>query len=291
MQSRVISGLVGLTVLGIFLVLTISLITLAATNTDRDLTVTFLDVGQGDATLIETPAGVQVLIDGGRARSANRPLSRELPFYDRSLDMVLATHADSDHIGGLVDTLREYQVGRVAVPTQPSDTPVYDAFQQEVEKEVGEEGAVVDELTRGDMIDLGDGAYLLTLFPLAGHAPTDSNESSLIMKLIYGDTSVILTGDSPQIIEEYLAALDGELLDADILKVGHHGSDTSSADVFISAVSPAFGVVSAGADNSYGHPTPGVMSRLVAQSVETSCTCEEGSISFQSNGEEFVRLD
>lgn len=288
---RVISGLVGLTVLGIFLVLAISLITLAATSTDQDLTVTFLDVGQGDATLIETPSGVQVLIDGGRARSVNHPLSRELPFYDRSLDMVIATHADSDHIGGLVETLRDYRVDRVAVPTQPSETPVYDAFQQAVEKEVDEDGARADELARGDIIDLGGGAYLLTLFPLAGHAPTGGNESSLILKLIYGDTSVILTGDSPQVIEEYLAALDGELLDADILKVGHHGSDTSSSDVFISAVSPAFGVVSAGTDNSYGHPTPGVMARLVAQRVETSCTCEEGSISFRSNGEEFVRID
>lgn len=291
MQSRVISGLVGLTILGIFFLLAVSLVTLAASTTDKKLTVTFLDVGQGDATLIKTPSGVQVLIDGGRARSVNRPLSQELPFYDRSLDMVIATHADSDHIGGLIEVLQDYQVSRIAVPIQPSETPAYTAFRQAVKNEATRDGAQVDELARGDIIDLGGGAYLLTLFPLRGHASSDSNESSLILKLIYGDTSVILTGDSPQVIEKYLAALDGELLDADILKVGHHGSDTSSAEVFISAASPDFGVVSAGADNSYGHPTPSVMARLVAQSVETICTCEEGSISFQSNGEDFVRTN
>lgn len=291
MQSRVISGLVGLTILGIFLVLAVSLITLAASTTSNDLTVTFLDVGQGDATLIETPGGVQVLIDGGQVRTVTRPLSQTLPFYDRTLDMVIATHADADHIGGLVDVLADYRVGRIIVPRHPADTSTYTAFRKAVEEEVRQEGAVVDELSRGQAVDLGGGAYLLTLFPLREHVPGGNNESSLVMKLIYGETSVILTGDSYKVFEEYLATLDGGLLDAGILKVGHHGSDTSSSNIFISAVSPEFGVISAGADNTYGHPAPAVMSRLAAQAVETICTCDEGTITFRSDGETFTRAD
>lgn len=288
MKTRVIPGYIGLTVIAFLVLIDIYLVVLAVGANSQNLTVTFLDVGQGDATLIETPSGTQVLIDGGQARSVNRPLSGQLPFYDRSLDMVVATHADADHIGGLVDVLGDYEVGRVAVPAHPAETPVYAAFRSAVEEEAAE-SALVDELTRGSVVHLGDGAYLLTLFPLAEHRPTGSNDSSLMLKLIYGDTSWVFTGDSPQAIEEYLAGLDGQLLDADVLKVGHHGSDTSSSEVFLSAASPQTSVISAGADNSYGHPEASVLKRLQAQEIETVCTCEEGTIQFKSNGKEVTR--
>ncbi|MEX2514521.1 MAG: MBL fold metallo-hydrolase [Candidatus Paceibacterota bacterium] len=288
-KPRVISGVVGLTILGIFLVVAISLVLLATSATDRDLTVTFLNVGQGDATLIETPSGTQVLIDGGQPRSVNRPLSRHLPFYDRTLDVVIATHADTDHIGGLVEVLADYRVGRVGLPSLPGQAAAFQAFQQAVGDEQEYDKAITQKLTRGDVIHLDEGAYLLTLFPLAGHQPTDLNESSTVFKLIYGNTSFILTGDSGKAIEEYLAALDGGLLDADVLKLGHHGSDTSSSRIFLSAVSPEIAVISAGADNSYGHPHQSVLNRLSALGIEAVCTCKEGDVGFVSDGIEVRR--
>lgn len=289
MKPRVISGLVGLTILSLFLILTVLLSVVAANSTDKQLTVTFLDVGQGDATLIETPSGTQVLIDGGQPRTVNRPLGRQLPFYDRSLDVVIATHADADHIGGLVDVLADYRVDLIATPSRPNDTAGYRFFQQAAAAEVDNAGARALKLTRGDVIHLDDGAYLVTLFPLKEHQPDDLNDSSTVFKLIYGETSLILTGDSSQDIEEYLASIDGGFLQADVLKLGHHGSDTSSSNIFLSAVSPAMAVVSAGADNSYGHPSPAVMQRLSNLEIETVCTCDEGDVQFQSNGMDILR--
>jgi len=292
MKRRVISGVVGLTILAIFFILSLSLAVVAIRSTDSDLTVTFLDVGQGDATLIETPSGTQVLIDGGRPRSVERPLARQLPFYDRSIDMIIATHADSDHIGGLVDVLKNYQVDLIGVPVLKNETAAYDAFLKAAAAEVARDGFVSSqELTRGDVVHLDDGAYLLTLFPLAKHQPENLNESSTVFKLIYGDTSVILTGDSTQAIEEYLASIDGGLLQADILKVGHHGSDTSSSEIFLSAVSPEVAVISAGSDNTYGHPADTVLARLIAVGAETLCTCDLGTVTLVSDGREVRHIE
>ena len=290
MKPRVISGLAGLTILALFLVTAVSLAFVAIQSTNQDLVVTFLDVGQGDATLIETPSGTQVLIDGGKPRSVGRPLSRQLPFYDRSLDVVIGTHADSDHIGGLVDVLADYRVGRVGVPSLPNDTADFRAFQQAAATEAQVDLAEVQQLSRGDVMHLDEGVYLLTLFPLVEHQPSDLNDSSTVFKLIYGETSFMLTGDTGTSIEKYLAGIDGQLLDSDVLKIGHHGSDTSSSEVFLSAVSPDVAVISAGADNSYGHPHKSVLNRLSLLEIETVCTCDEGDIQFRSNGKKVIYI-
>lgn len=286
MKSHSISGWIGVSILLGFLLLSGWLLSLAASTHTTNLEVSFLDVGQGDATLIETPSGSQVLVDGGSAGQADQPLSEVLPFYDRSLDMVIATHADTDHLGGLVNVLKEYQVNEVVIPARPSDSQGHEAFMGAVDNQP--ETTRVRKLTRGDTVRLGEGAYLLTLFPLKNHSPTDTNDSSLVFKLLYGQTSWMFSGDSPQAIEEYLAATDGRLLDADVLKVGHHGSDTSSSDIFLSAVSPTAAVISAGADNPHGHPTPAVLDRLQSVASEILCTCETGTAVYVSDGREVI---
>lgn len=287
MKAKSISGWSGVLTLTLFLLLSIYLLRLAVGTHGDHLEVSFLDVGQGDATLIETPKGAQVLIDGGAAGRVGRPLSRELPFYDRSLDMVIATHADADHIGGLVNVLREYRVDQVVMPARKSNTAGYEAYERVISDLPNETD--VRTLTRGDVVQLPGEAYLLTLFPPAKHSPDDTNDSSLIFKLLYGETSWIFTGDSPAAIEQYLARSDGKLLGADVLKVGHHGSDTSSSNIFLSAVSPRVAVISAGADNPHGHPTETVLNRLQDTGADIFCTCKSGSIKLSTDGKKIIR--
>jgi competence protein ComEC len=286
-ETRVISGWLAFSVIVVMVLLTAWLVVMAGQADSDRLRVSFLDVGQGDATLIETPSGNQVLIDGGAANRVSQPLARALPFYDRSLDMVIASHGDGDHIGGLVAVLKRFDVARIAPPLSSSVSAVYSAFVAATEAEVSQ-GASVEKLERGSVVDLGDGAYLVVFFPRAEHRPAESNAGSFIIKLIYGDTSWLLTGDSPRAIEEYLAVSDGKALAADVLKVGHHGSDTSSSRIFLSAVSPATAVISAGADNPYGHPHQSVLDSLDALGIEVLCTCETGTITFTSDGREIM---
>lgn len=132
---------------------------------------------------------------------------------------------------------------------------------------------------------------MLTLSPTNTAVPADTNNSSLVFKLIHGDTSILFTGDISQSVERYLANRFGELLRADVLKVAHHGSDSSSAQMFLSAVSPQWAVISAGADNAYGHPDSTVIDRLQAAGATTVCTCDVGTVTFVSDGKEFEKTD
>lgn len=248
----------------------------------RTLTVAFLDVGQGDAIFVESPSGAQVLIDGGPGRAVLRELGRHMGFFDRTIDVVVATHPDSDHIGGLPDVLGLYSVSRILDPGITHDTPAYRAFLDASEQEPG---ALFVYARRGHIIDLGGGAYIRTLFPDRDVSNVESNDGSIIMQLVYGDTSFLLTGDAPVSIEQYLSFTDREHLASDVLKVGHHGSRTSSSELFVGWVSPEYGVISRGCDNRYGHPHEEVLATFTNFEIEILDTCEEGTIVFKSDGE------
>jgi len=244
------------------------------------LTVAFLDVGQGDATFIQSPSGRQVLIDGGSGRAVLRELGRVMPFYDRSIDIILATHPDRDHIGGLPEVLERFKVERVIEPGLASDTGVYKAFTESTSSE----GASHVLARRGQVIDLGSGAYLRILFPDRDVTGFESNTASVITQLVYGDTEFILTGDAPRTIEQYVALLEKKFLESDVLKIGHHGSRTSSATVFVGWVDPEYGIISAGCGNRYGHPHQEVLDTFAKFEIETFSTCDEGTIVFTSDG-------
>lgn len=247
-----------------------------------ELTVAFLDVGQGDAILIETAQNQQILIDGGRNRAVLRELRKVMPFYDRSIDVVIATHPDADHIGGLPDVLERYEVATVIEPGVEADTAVYKAFERLIE----EKNIQRILARRGMMLALGDGAYLLILFPDRDVSGVGSNDASVVAKLVYGKTSFLFTGDVSLKIEEYLVALDGRNLDVDVLKVGHHGSKTSTSKVFIGFTSPEYAVVSAGAGNSYGHPHKEVLTALEGFGVSILRTDLQGTIIMTSDGDD-----
>ncbi len=260
----------------------------AAWREDRHgtLTVSFLNIGQGDSIFIDSPAGNQVLIDGGPGSGAVlRQLARVMPWWDRSIDVVIPTHPDADHIGGLIDIFERYRVAKVVHSSVMGDTSTFAAF-NDAEKA---EHAEIFVAKRGEIIDLGKGAYIEILYPDRDVAHVETNDGSVIARLVYGKTAFMLTGDAPQGIENYIASLDGKELRADVLKAGHHGSKTSSSPLFLGYVDPQFGVFSRGCDNSYGHPAPEVVERYKSFGIPTLDTCLEGTITFISDGETVVR--
>jgi len=254
-------------------------------SVDDELKIYFLDVGQGDAIFIQAPNRNQVLIDGGRNKSLIRSLSAVMPFYDRSLDLIIATHPDLDHIGGLPFVLDRFTVGAFMDPGVTVETLVFRALEESLERNEVQ----VLEARRGMRLVLDEGVFLDILFPDRDVSRLDPNDASVIARLVYGQTAFMLTGDAPKKIEKYLVELDGQNLKSDVLKAGHHGSRTSTDILFAGFVAPTYGVISAGANNSYGHPHPEVLSVLADLDVVVVSTAEMGTIKFTSDGRR-VRL-
>jgi competence protein ComEC len=245
------------------------------------LRVTVLDVGQGDAILIETPAEQRILVDGGPsgARIA-QALGRALPPSDRRIDLLVLTHAQDDHVTGFVEVLRRYEVGAALEGPLSGETGAYRAWRDELELR---DVPVVTPVA-GQWIDLGGGTRLEVLapspVPLDGTAD-DLNNNSIVLRLVYGEASFLLTGDLAS--EGEAALLDGPSdLRATVLKVGHHGSDGSTTPAFLDAVDPAFAVISSGAENTFGHPSPTTRLRLAG--VPLLRTDENGDVRFETDG-------
>ena len=258
-----------------------------AEDREGQLTIAFLDVGQGDGIFIDSPMGNQILIDGGGSDGkVLRSLSKVMPFYARSIDMVIATHPDQDHIGGLAEVFRRFDVASYMSPGIPNDTAVFLALESAVTEESIEHKIVA---RRGMKIILSKSAYLEVLFPDRDVSGLETNDGSIVAKLVYGETEIMLTGDSPQKIEEYLTAVDGGNLKSDILKLGHHGSKTSSSPIFLSAVDPEVAIISAGQENHYGHPHKEVLDRLSELKIKYLQTLEEGTIVFKTDGQAMWR--
>lgn len=245
------------------------------------LEISFLDVGQGDAIFIEAPNGNQVLIDGGSNKTVLKELGKVMPFYDRTIDAVIATHPDKDHIGGLIEVLKGYGVSMFMEPGVSSDTGAY----QELEKTIADKKLPKILARRGMSLNLGEGARLNILFPDRDTEGWETNTASIVAKLVYGNNSFLLTGDSPIAIEKYLSMIDGKNLQSDVLKAGHHGSKTSTSESFASLVSPEYAVISAGKNNRYGHPHKEVLDILEKTKATILKTYEQGTISFSSDGE------
>jgi competence protein ComEC len=248
------------------------------------LTFAVLDVGQGDALYIESPTGTQVVVDGGPGNNLLKELPKVMPFYDRSVDMIVVTNPDSDHYEGFIKFLDKYRVGNILEPGTTNAYPAYGVFQKKIEQRNIKKTLA----RRGQEIDLGGGAYLQILFPDRNVAEVSPNTGSIVMKLVYGETSVLLQGDSISNIEQYLLELDGDYLKSDILKVGHHGSRTSSVLEYVAKVSPKWAVISSGRENSYGHPHKETIETMKKLNIPAYGTCNNGTIIFESDGKNFV---
>jgi competence protein ComEC len=246
------------------------------------LSVTVMDVGQGDAILIEGPRGNRVLVDGGPTAGAiNEALGRNLPIGDEGIDIVALSHAQSDHLGGLLEVIGEYDVGAVLNPPLDGDSVLYDVWLSEL-KHAGVRAMIAD---RGQVIDLGNGALLEVLAPDADDpllTTYDLNEASLVLRASMGDISFLLTGDLDEDGEERLLR-SGVDISATVLKIGHHGSRSSTSETFVARVDPQVGVISVGDLNRFGHPADEVMSRLDADMVLR--TDRDGDVRFETDGE------
>ena len=239
------------------------------------LKVTFFDVGQGDAIFIETPQGHQILIDGGPARQlAADKIGKALPFWDKSLDLVILTHPDADHITGLVGVLERYDVENVLWTGVTTDTNIFASWKDALEKyskpDFEREKVGLYLARAGQKIFWGKdpNAFMEILYPesqtlnekKSGFGGA-TNDTSIVSKLVFGSHSLLFTGDITKAVEQKLVS-QGVNLRADVLKVPHHGSKYSSSEAFLAAVLPSTAVIQVGSKNSYGHPTEEVLSRL-----------------------------
>ncbi|MDP3991026.1 MAG: ComEC/Rec2 family competence protein [Candidatus Nealsonbacteria bacterium] len=249
------------------------------------LEVTFFDVGQGDAIFIETPQRHQILIDGGPDSAVLEKMGKEMPFWDRTIDLIVLTHPERDHMSGLLEVLKRYKVENILWTGVLRDTAEYKEWQRLIQKE----GAKIYIAQAGQRIEGGEISFDI-LYPfdsLEGQEFKDSNDTSIIAKLIFNETSFLFTGDATMKVEKRLIN-EGEDIDSDVLKVGHHGSKTSSAGEFIQAVSPGTAVISVGGDNNYGHPYPETLAILEKYGIKILRTDLIGDIKIISDGINFI---
>ena len=276
-------------ILGLLFVITI-FIWYAVLVEDRRgvLTVAFLDIGQGDAIYIEAPNGNQMLIDGGPPKAVLSALRTVMPFYDRTIDMIMVTNPDKDHMAGFIDVLESYKVGMVLEPGTVGASAEYKIL----ERLVSEERAKKTIARRGQIIwlDKKHGVGFQILFPDRDILGLATNDGSIVGRLFYGDTSIMFTGDSPDNIERYLVSLDGKSLRSDVLKVGHHGSRTSTTQEFVGFVSPTMAVISDGKGNSYGHPHKETLDSLEKFGIIVFRTDQVGTIMMESDGESITTV-
>jgi competence protein ComEC len=263
----------------------------AAYREDRGdlLSVYILDIGQGDAIFIQAPNGNQILIDAGPGNSVLSELREVMPIYDKSIDMIVITNPDADHIGGFVEVLKRYGVDTILQPGTISDS----ALSKELDRLYEHEHARMILARRGMrfIVDTNKKIYMDILFPDRDVSKLSTNDGSIVMRLVYGDTSFMLTGDSPEKIEKYLVSLEktdieNQSLKSNVLKVGHHGSRTSTSYEFLSSVQPELAVISAGKNNKYKHPHKEVLDRLAKLKIPILGTYEHGRIEIRSDGKE-----
>lgn len=261
--------------------------------TPNKLIVSFLDVGQGDAIFIQTPSGHDMLIDGGPTDAILEKLTTVMPFFDKHIDVILATHPDADHVTGLIPVLQYFDVDTVMLSPSDGKTALYD----EMKKYVDNEKATIRNPHAGDVIDFGDGVRVRILYPPSIYTSQndDTNDASVSVLLTYSDNSFLLTGDLPSSREPML--LDGSnspyiKKNITVYKAGHHGSKTSSSELLLSYIQPEYTVISAGKDNRYGHPNSETLERLQKYSDTILSTIDRGTISFITDGKSIdIRTD
>jgi competence protein ComEC len=225
------------------------------------------------------------LVDGGPDNSVLQKLGKTMPFYDKDIDLVVMTHSDADHITGLIEVLEKYEVKNIVYSNIVRKSALYDAWRYAV----AEEGADIIDPMAGEIVDLGNGVTLTVLHPtesLTGKVLEKTNNDSVVLILKYGETEILLTGDIEAKAERQII-LSGVNLDADVLKVAHHGSKTSTIEEFLYEVSPQVAVIQVGAKNRYGHPTQEVLKRLENLGIKLYRTDVDGDIKVISDGQRY----
>lgn len=251
----------------------------------RYSTLVFFDIGQGDAAFIETPQGHQILIDGGRDSKIVEKLEQFMAPSDKTIDLVLLSHPASDHVTGLLSVLKEYQVKHVVWTGVQKDTRVFRQWLDVLEEEK-KEGAQVSLISAPSRIWLKKTPcpqYFDILFPLEDLSSTtvvDDNDTSIVAKGVFCKHTALFTGDLTTKGEKLLLGT-GSDVKSDILKVGHHGSKTSSSSAFLKAVAPEYAVIQVGKENQYGHPHQEVLERFKEYGIQVMRNDTLGDIIFK----------
>ncbi|MAF14289.1 MAG: hypothetical protein CMI53_05385 [Parcubacteria group bacterium] len=244
-----------------------------------DLKFYVFDIGQGDAMLIRTPSHHNILIDGGPDNSVVYKLGEYLPFYDRTIDLMILSHPHTDHLAGLNEVLARYKVKHILTTGIFYKSAFYAAWLNSIL----EKNIFMEIVTKSKKIFLGE-TELNIILPNQNYINQEIknlNNASIVIKLNFASTSIMLTGDYED--EESLVGVHD--LNADILKVGHHGSHNANSFEFLSAVNPAYATISSGVDNKFGHPHLSTLNDLSSLEVKVFNTALAGDIIFSSDGE------
>ncbi len=257
--------------------------TAAEINPDasKSVVVHFIDVGQADAILIQK-GGAAMLIDGGNKADSGTVVDYIRAQGIETLDYVVATHPHEDHIGGLGAVIRTFDVKNLIMPDVVTTTVIFEDTLHAIEQKRLE----IALPAYGDTYDL-NGAAFTVLAPI-GSAYTGLNDYSVVLKLVNGSNSFLFTGDAEKISEGEMLARDGGILKSDVLKVGHHGSESSTSAAFLAAADPAYAVISVGADNPYGLPDASVLALLQSRNIGILRTDEQGTVICTGNGRMLV---
>ena len=242
-----------------------------------------LDVGQGDAILFRTADHQDILIDGGPSAKVLNELGEVLPVGNTELELVVLTHPDADHLTGLVSVIERFSVRQVFVSDIQTDTQTYRAWVAELEKTE----TPVRVVTQGETFSLGKSTTLEVLWPPKDmhqrYPKIPTNDASTSLRVRCAGSTAVLTGDGSSLLEEGILSR-GLNISAALLKIGHHGSRTSSMPEFLQAVNPSKAVISVGKKNRYGHPHPAVLERLKQLAIPIYRTDQMGRVKLQSDG-------
>ncbi|MFA5360036.1 MAG: ComEC/Rec2 family competence protein [Patescibacteria group bacterium] len=271
-----------LLILGIAAVIVAMLLFWLSYRAPKSLEVDFLDVGQGDAILIKMTSGQNILIDGGPDKSVVKRLGENLAWWDKQIDLMILTHPHDDHVTGLIDVLKRYRVKKILYTGAVHDAPNYLTWLKLVrDKKIPL--VIMDKI---QTINLSEDAKMEILYPdesLLNKNLPDLNDSSIVIKLIYGQNKFLLTGDASDKVEKILLANSADL-SVDVLKVAHHGSGYSSGQEFLEKVKPLTAVIMVGEDNDFGHPNLRTIMRLKRVGAEIFRTDKNGTIRLFSDG-------
>ncbi len=283
--------LIGASILSVYLAIFFSAKVFSSNN--LELQVSFLNVGQGDSVYVKAPNGKDMLIDGGRTSGVLlKKLKNVMAPGDKKIDVVIATHPDADHIGGLQSVVENFEVGEFVESGVSAETKVYKNLLDSLALR-----KVPHLVARtGTTISLEEEKIIFTILsPDFVTEGEDTNEASVSGLLSFGEQTFMLTGDAPTSVEEKIVknGINNNLnktkineinMSTDVLKLGHHGSRSATSDNFLKATNPSIAIVSAGCDNTYGHPHKEVIDKLAILKIKTISTCDSGTITFFTDG-------